>query len=124
MKSIFLSFALLFSIATFSQKAFDQIVYTGKVGDSKIVFYHADGFPGGSTATITTGKTTSLYSYCSEEELPKVQKLCWFSKKKGFDYKRNIKINLAAATTKPPKTITGTYFVNGAPVNFKLVRKN
>lgn len=92
------------------------------MGISKIIFYHADGYPGGSSAKVTTGKTENIYSYCSEDEAPKVQKLCWFSKKKGFDYKRNIKINLPSTTTKPPKIITGTYFVNGAPVNFKLVR--
>lgn len=122
MKSVLFISVILLSTTTFAQKAFDQITYTGKIGLSKIVFYHADGYNGGSTAKIITEKTEEIYNYCSEDENPKVQKLCLYNTKNGYNYKKNIKINLPANSARPPKIITGIFIVNGEPVNFRLVR--
>jgi hypothetical protein len=123
MKNLLFICSLLLSTVLFAQKSTEQTTYTGKIGISKIEFYHAWD-PGESTAKITTGKSIAAFSNCAEDVKPKVQKLCLFDSKEGFNVKRNIKINLQSGAKKLPKTITGTYFVNGEPVNFKLVKSS
>ena len=120
MKSLILLSSILFSTTLFAQES-KPVIYKGKIGLSTIVFNH-DVVNGSSTAELTTGRSKTTYNYCSEDDRPKVQKLCLFDSKKGYDVKKNMKINLPFGAKKTPKTITGTYFVNGAPVKFNLVR--
>jgi hypothetical protein len=118
MKRFLLLCSLFFSAALFAQTA-KTTTYTGKVGLSTIEFNHVP-FPLGSTAKISTSRSTDTYTNCSEDENPKVQKLCFFDSKKGFDYKKHLKLNLPASAKKLPDTITGTYTINGLPVKFSL----
>jgi hypothetical protein len=121
MKNLLLVCLLILSTKLIAQKTARQITYTGKIGISQIEFYYATEH-GGSTAKMITGKTTADFSNCAEDENPKVQKLCLYDSKAGYNVKRNIKINLPSGARKLPKTVTGTYTINGEPVNFRLVR--
>jgi hypothetical protein len=121
LKSQFVVLLVLISTSLLAQSETKQTTYTGKLGLSTIEFNHAV-FPVGGTAKITTGKNIDIFSNCSEEENPKVQKLCLYDKKAGYNTRKNIKINLPSSAKKLPKTITGTYLVNGEPVKFTLVR--
>jgi hypothetical protein len=123
MKHLLFVCSLLLSTGLFAQKATAPVTYTGRIGISTIEFNHGVGMDG-STAKITTGSSTATYNHCSEEEKPKVQKLCLYDSKKGYDYKRNIKIKLPFGAKNTPKSITGTYYVNGEAVNFKLIKCN
>ena len=120
MKNLLLISSLLCSVVVFAQKE-TVVKYKGKVGLSTIEFQHRP-FPLGSTATITTGKSSELYNNCAEDPNSKVHKLCWYSEKDGYNYKKNIKVNLNSAAKKTPGTVTGTYTINGEPVKFKLTR--
>ena len=122
MKTTILLLFISISTGVLAQKT-QQSTYTGKFEISTIEFNHGNALEG-STAKITTGNTTAIYNYCSEEENPKVQKLCLYDSKKGYDYKKNIKIKLPFGAKNTPKAITGTYYVNGQPVNFRLVKNS
>jgi hypothetical protein len=122
MKAAFLVLFISISTGLSAQKT-QKNIYIGKIGISTVEFTPGNALEG-STAKIITGNSTATYNYCSEEENPKVQKLCLYDSKKGYDYKKNIKIKLPFGAKIAPKAISGTYYVNGQPVNFRLVKNS
>jgi hypothetical protein len=125
-KAITIALLSFSTLNTFAQKAYNQVIYKGKVGQRTIKLNYADGYLAGCTIRVTDKPSGKKAQYLpSEGDADYKHQLDFYKSNKGNPAQTaadHIRLNGIDSASPAPKRISGSYYLAGKVYVFSLRR--